>query len=237
VTFGQDLELKYMEPKPGGQDRELIMRALAEDGYNLIIGVGFLYSDSLAKVAADFPDIHFGIIDGYIPDLNESSNITCLGFAEHEGSFLMGAVAGLMNKGGKVGFLGGMDIPLIHKFQGGFMAGAMYVNKALRQPGMILAQYCGKDPTDFNNPKMGESISVNFFMNSFPTGKKQITCLIRQGMKEIAFFLLDLPEPFINAVDAPEGAFPLFGTSGLFHLKDAKPHMNFMGFHRMTDRP
>ncbi len=163
VTFGQDLEMKYMEPKPGGQDREVILRALAEDGFNLIIGVGFLYSDSLAKVAGDFPDIHFGIIDGYIPDLNESSNITCLGFAEHEGSFLMGAVAGLMNKGGKVGFLGGMDIPLIHKFQGGFMAGAMYVNKALRKPGMILAQYCGKDPTDFNNPKMGESISVNFF--------------------------------------------------------------------------
>jgi basic membrane protein A len=163
VSFGQDIELKYLEPKPGGQDREVILRALAEDGYDLIFGVGFLYSDSLAKVAADFPDTHFGIIDGYIPDLTESSNITCLGFAEHEGSFLMGAVAGLLNKGGKVGFLGGMDIPLIHKFQGGFMAGAMYVNKSLRQPGMILAQYCGKDPTDFNNPKAGESISVNFF--------------------------------------------------------------------------
>ncbi len=163
VSFGQDMELKYMEPKPGGQDREVILRALAEDGYNLIIGVGFLYSDSLAKVAADFPDTHFGIIDGYIPDLDESSNITCLGFAEHEGSFLMGAVAGLLAKGGKVGFLGGMDIPLIHKFQGGFMAGAMYVNKALRQPGMILAQYAGKDPGAFNDPKTGENISVNFF--------------------------------------------------------------------------
>jgi basic membrane protein A len=163
VDFGKDLELKYMEPKSGGQDREVIIRALAEDGYSLIIGVGFMFSDSLAKVAKDFPKLHFGIIDGYIPDLNESSNITCLGFSEHEGSFLMGAVAGLMNKGGKVGFLGGMDIPLIHKFQGGFMAGAMYVNKDLRKPGKILAQYCGKDPTDFNNPKAGESISVNFF--------------------------------------------------------------------------
>lgn len=164
VSFGQELELKYMEPKSGGQDRELIMRALAEDGYDLIIGVGFLYSDSLAKVAADFPDTHFGIIDGFIPDLNESSNITCLGFAEHEGSFLMGAVAGLLaKKGTKVGFLGGMDIPLIHKFQGGFMAGAMYVNKDLRKPGMILGQYAGKDPGAFNDPKMGESIAVNFF--------------------------------------------------------------------------
>ena len=163
VDFGKDVELKYLEPKSGGQDREQIMRAMAEEGYNLIIGVGFLYSDSLAKVAKDFPSIHFGIIDGYIPDLNESSNITCLGFAEHEGSFLMGAVCGLLNKRGKVGFLGGMDIPLIHKFQGGFIAGAMYVNKDLRKPGMILGQYAGKDPGAFNDPKMGESIAVNFF--------------------------------------------------------------------------
>jgi basic membrane protein A len=163
VSFGQDIELKYLQPKAGGQDRELLLRALAEDDYDLIIGVGFLFTDSITKVAADFPDIHFGIIDGWIPDLNESSNITCLGFAEHEGSFLMGAVAGLLNKGGKVGFLGGMDIPLIHKFQGGFIAGAMYVNKNLRQPGMILGQYAGKDPIAFNDPKTGESISVNFF--------------------------------------------------------------------------
>jgi len=163
VDFGKDLELKYLETKSGGQDRELLLRALAEDGYNLIIGVGFLYSDSLAKVAKDSPSIHFGIIDGYIPDLNESSNITCLGFAEHEGSFLMGAAAGLLNKGGKVGFLGGMDIPLIHKFQGGFIAGAMYVNQDLRKSGMILGQYAGKDPTAFNDPKTGESIAVNFF--------------------------------------------------------------------------
>ncbi len=163
VDLGKDVELKYLEPKSGGQDREQILRAMAEDGYNLIIGVGFLYSDSLAKVAKDFPSIHFGIIDGYIPDLSESSNITCLGFAEHEGSFLMGAVSGLLNKNGKVGFLGGMDIPLIHKFQGGFIAGAMYVNPALRKPGMILGQYAGKDPTAFNDPKTGESIAVNFF--------------------------------------------------------------------------
>ena len=76
----------------------------------------------------------------------------------------MGAVSGLLaKKGTKVGFLGGMDIPLIHKFQGGFIAGAMYVNKDLREPGMILGQYAGKDPTAFNDPKTGESIAVNFF--------------------------------------------------------------------------
>ena len=163
VNFGNEIEMKYLEPRTGGQDREVLLRVLAEDGYNLIIGVGFLYTDALAKVAADFPDVHFGLVDGYVPDLNADSNITCLGFAEHEGSFLVGAVAGLMNKNGKVGFIGGMDIPLIHKFHGGFFAGAMYVNPALRKPGQLLGQYCGKDPAAFNDPKTAESIAVNMF--------------------------------------------------------------------------
>ncbi len=163
VDFGKNIELKYLEPKPGGQDREILLRVLAEDGYNLVIGVGFMFTDSLGKVAKEFPNVHFGLIDGWIPDLNESSNITCLGFAEHEGSFLTGAVAGLMNKGGKVGFIGGMDIPLIHKFHGGFYAGAMYVNPELRKEGMLLGQYCGKDPSAFNDPKTAESIAVNMY--------------------------------------------------------------------------
>jgi basic membrane protein A len=163
VDFGREIELKYLEPKAGGQDREQLLRAMAEDGYNLIVGVGFLFTDSITKVAADFPNLHFAIVDGFVPDLNESSNITCLAFAEHEGSFLVGAIAGLMNKGGKVGFIGGMDIPLIHKFHGGFYAGAMYVNPDLRKSGNLLGQYCGKDPGAFNDPKTAESIAVNFF--------------------------------------------------------------------------
>jgi basic membrane protein A len=163
VDFGRAIEMKYMQTQSGGQDRETLLRVLAEEGYNLIIGVGFLYSDSLAKVAKDFPNVHFGLVDGYIPDLTGASNITCLAFAEHEGSFLLGAIAGLKNQGGKVGFIGGMDIPLIHKFHGGFFAGAMYVNPALRQPGMLLGQYCGKDPSAFNDPKTAESIAANMY--------------------------------------------------------------------------
>lgn len=163
VDFGREVELKYLEPKAGGQDREQLLRALAEDGYDLMIGVGFLFTDSIAKVAADFPNQHFGIVDGFVPDLNESSNITCLAFAEHQGSFLVGAIAGLLNRGGKIGFIGGMDIPLIHKFHGGFYAGAMYVNSELRKSGNLLGQYCGKDPTAFNDPKTAESIAVNFY--------------------------------------------------------------------------
>ena len=157
------IELKYLEPKPGGQDREILLRVLAEDGYNLVIGVGFLYTDALTKVAADFPDVHFGLVDGFIPDLDKDSNITCLSFNEHEGSFLVGVIAALMNDGGKVGFIGGMDIPLIHKFHGGFFAGAMYANSEMRAADMLLGQYVGKSPDAFNDPKTAESIAVNMY--------------------------------------------------------------------------
>jgi len=163
VNYGTEVQIKYAEPKAGGQDRELLMRALAQDGYQYIIGVGFLFSDAMTKVAADFPNLHFGIIDGFIPDLNASSNITCLAFKEQEGSFLVGAISGLMNKGKPVGFLGGMDIPLIHKFEAGFKAGAMYVNPKLRADGMILSQYVGKDPTAFNDPTGGYNIASSFY--------------------------------------------------------------------------
>jgi basic membrane protein A len=163
VNYGQEIQIKYIEPKAGGQDREILMRALAQDGYQYIIGVGFLFTDAITKVAADFPDLHFGLIDGYVPDLTAASNITCLGFKEQEGSFLVGAIAGLLNKGKPVGFVGGMDIPLIHKFEAGFKAGAMYVNPRLRADGMILSQYIGKDPTAFNDPTGGYNISASFY--------------------------------------------------------------------------
>lgn len=167
VDFGREVEMKYLEPKAGGQDRELLVRTLAEDGYQIIYAIGFAHTDAVAKVAVDFPDTHFVLIDGYIPDLTASSNITCVSFAEHEGSFLVGALAGLVvadqSPGSPIGFLGGMDIPLIHKFHGGYFAGAMYTNPDLRDPNKLLGQYIGQDPTAFSDPQGGEAISINFF--------------------------------------------------------------------------
>ena len=163
IDKGKNLELKYLEPKSGGQDREILMRVLAEEGYDLIFGVGFMFSDVLGAVAADFPDTHFGLIDGFIPELTKESNVTCLAFDEHTGSFLIGAVAASMADGAKIGFLGGMDIPLIHKFHAGYMAGAMYADPRYKEDGMILAQYVGKEPSAFADPKAGESISVNMY--------------------------------------------------------------------------
>ncbi|MFW5728489.1 MAG: BMP family lipoprotein [Spirochaetota bacterium] len=170
VDHGRRVQLKFLEPQEGGQDREQLLRILAEDGYGLIFGVGFAYTDTLGKVAADFPDVHFGLIDGSLPDLTEESNITSIAFAEHEGSFLVGALAAMfMEDQGmedmRTGFVGGMDSPLIHKFQAGYMAGAMYVDPDLREEGAIMGQYIGQDPNAFQDPQTGEQIARNMYNN------------------------------------------------------------------------
>ena len=123
VDYGSNIQMKYLEPQGTGQDREQLLRVLAEDGYGLIFGVGFAFADSMGKVAADFPDTEFGIIDAVV----DAPNVTGITFAEHEGSFLVGALAGLYtadnSPGSPLGYIGGMDIPLIHKFHGGYFAG------------------------------------------------------------------------------------------------------------------
>jgi basic membrane protein A len=167
TDFGDEVEIKFLEPQSGGQDREILLRTLAEDGYEVIYAVGFAHTDGVIKVSADFPDTHFVLIDGFIPDLSEDSNVTCVAFSEHEGSFLVGALAGLMvadeAPDAPIGFLGGMDIPLIHKFHGGYFAGAMYANPDLRDPDRLFGQYIGQDPSAFNDPQGGEAIARNFF--------------------------------------------------------------------------
>lgn len=167
TNFGDAVEIKYLEPREGGQDREVLLRTLAEDGYEIIYAIGFLFTDPVIKVAADFPGTHFVLIDGFIDGLGPESNVTCVSFAEHEGSFLIGALAGLFTAdrapGSPIGFLGGMDIPLIHKFEAGYLAGAMYVNPTLRDPDMIFAQYIGQDGSAFSDPQAAEAITENFF--------------------------------------------------------------------------
>ena len=163
VNFGSDVQIKYAEPKGGGQDRETLMRALAEDGYNPIFGIGFAFGDSIAKVAKDFPETHFVGIDVYLPDLAADGNILCAGFTENEGSFLVGALAAYKANGKKIGFMGGVDIGLIHRFENGFRAGAMYVNPAYRKDGSILVQYISKEFSGFNDPKGGYDVAMNLY--------------------------------------------------------------------------
>ncbi|MBN2873821.1 MAG: BMP family ABC transporter substrate-binding protein, partial [Spirochaetales bacterium] len=115
AEFGYMLDIRVLESKVGGADREQLLRSLAEEDRDLVIAVGFLFADSIGSVSRDFPRTHFALIDGTVPDLNSSSSITCVGFAEHEGSFLVGAYAGLLAAQAgseyRIGFVGGMDTP------------------------------------------------------------------------------------------------------------------------------
>src|SRR5260370_35897934 len=95
---------------------EPAMRAFAERGYDLIIGIGFAQAPIMEMVAKDYPNLHFAIVDG----VSELPNVASLVFKEHEGSYLVGIIAAKTTKTNTLGFVGGMDIPLIHRFEKGY---------------------------------------------------------------------------------------------------------------------
>ncbi len=103
---------------------EPAMRAFAERNYDLIIGVGFAQAPMMEMVAREYPNVHFAIVDG----ASELPNVASLVFKEHEGSYLVGVIAAKTSTTGIIGFLGGMDIGLIHRFETGYEEGARSVN-------------------------------------------------------------------------------------------------------------
>jgi basic membrane protein A len=157
LQWASKYDISHVEIEPGADaDRETGVRMLAAQGFDLVFGVGFLFTDAIKAAADDFPKTKFAIIDGYIPD---KPNVSSMLFTEHEGSFLVGVIAGLKAKAdGKntVGFIGGMDMPLIHKFEAGYKAG---VNYAL--PGCkILSDYAGTTPSAFADPVKGKELAL-----------------------------------------------------------------------------
>src|SRR6184192_1590232 len=138
---------------------EPAMRAFAERGYDLVIGIGFAQSPIMEKVARDYPNIHFAIIDGVIFEddgKTPKSNVASLVFKEHEGSYLVGLLAGMTSKTGKLGFIGGMDIGLIHRFEGGYEQGAKAANPKIQ----VIQNYVGVTDAAWNNPGKGKEIAL-----------------------------------------------------------------------------
>lgn len=146
------IELKYVEATDNNS-LEILHRNFAQKKYDLVIGIGFAQADVVKKVSALFPQTQFAIVDGEIT----AANVRSLLFEEHEGSFLMGVVAAMKSKTGVVGFIGGMDIPLIRRFQKAFEAGAKYVNpKAL-----IINNYIGVTGEAWNNPAKAKEMALS----------------------------------------------------------------------------
>ena len=154
------LEATESEAGAGEADaaKEERLRVLADSGHNPIIAVGFAYSGPVAKVAPEFPEVTFGIVD----DANaKGDNISNLVFAEEQGSFLVGAAAALKSKTGNVGFIGGVQVPLISKFEVGFTEGA----KAVKPDVTVQTVYLTQPPdfSGFNDPAKGRTAAQGMF--------------------------------------------------------------------------
>jgi basic membrane protein A len=148
----KDFPIKLRDVEPGEPTSiEPSMRAFAERGYDLIIGVGFAQMPIMEQVAKDYPNIKFAIIDGVI----DTPNVASLIFKEHEGSFLVGYIAGKTTKSDKIGFVGGMDIPLIHKFAKGYEEGAKYANPKIQ----VYENFVGINDAAWNNPGKGKELA------------------------------------------------------------------------------
>jgi basic membrane protein A and related proteins len=150
-----EAEAAQGEPESAKEER---LRLLAQNGFNPVIAVGFAYSAATGKVAKEFPDTQFAIIDdaGAV-----GPNIANLTFAEHEGSFLVGAAAALKSKTGSIGFVGGVDVPLIHKFEAGYTAGA----KAVKPDIKVATKYLTQPPdfSGFGDPAKGKTAAEGMY--------------------------------------------------------------------------
>ena len=131
--------------------REQAKRRMAERGANPIVAIGFSQGSSLEKVAKEFPKTQFAIVDSVV----SLPNVQSITFKEHEGSFLVGMMAAMASKTGKVGFVGGMDIPLIRRFQCGYEQGAKYANPAVQ----LSANMTGATPSAWNDPARGAELA------------------------------------------------------------------------------
>lgn len=151
------IRAEVIEPS-GSEDREAAMRLFAARGFDLVIGVGFIFSSDMNLVARAFPKTGFACVD-YAPsaDGQMPSNLAGLVFREEEGAFVVGAVAGLTSKTGSVGFVGGMDVPLIRKFAAGYGAGVRHVCPQCR----VHAAYAGATPEAFKDPAKGEALATS----------------------------------------------------------------------------
>jgi basic membrane protein A len=160
----RDLAVRVRFIEPGeGSDRESGLRLLAAEGMDIVIGVGFIFTDDLTQLAREYPKTHFAGVDYSISTDKEGrviqppANLAALKFREEQGSFLVGAIAALAGESRKVGFVGGMNFPLIHKFEAGYTAGVKQVCPDCE----VLVQYAGVTPEAFRNPGKGKELALS----------------------------------------------------------------------------
>ena len=147
ATSFRDIELQ------SEAQREQALRRFAEAGANPVITTGFAFATPVENVAGDYPDTKFVNIDGWMPEV--PANVQLIGFQEHQGSYLVGMLAAMASKSGTIGFIGGMDIPLIRHFGCGYAQGAKSINPDIK----IIANMTGTTPTAWNDPVKGSELT------------------------------------------------------------------------------
>ena len=145
-----------LEAKDGETDTDKVQRLelLAKAGYDPVIGIGFAYSKAMGEVAKKYPKVHFGIVDDAT---NKEPNLTNLVFTEEQSSYLVGAAAALKSKTDTIGFVGGVNTPLIQKFQAGFEAGAKKINPKIKVKVGYISQ--PPDNSGFKDPAKGKTMA------------------------------------------------------------------------------
>jgi Uncharacterized ABC-type transport system, periplasmic component/surface lipoprotein len=157
-----DIEPLVLESK-ANEDYVPNLKKLADEGCKLVIGVGFMLTDAIKEVAPQYPNTYFMLIDGVIDPA--PPNVVCYTFKEHEGSFLVGALVGQMTKKNIVGFVGGMDLFIIHKFEAGYRAGVKTVNPNCQ----VLVGYTGNFVSADDGQKIAkqqfDAVQILFIMH------------------------------------------------------------------------
>jgi len=145
---------KYVE---AGDDNafETLLRSFAQKNFDLIISIGVSQAEAVKKVSTKFPDKHFAIVDAAV----DLPNVRSLLFEEHEGSYLVGAAAALIARSNVVGFIGGMDIPLIRRFEMGYSAGAKKINPKIK----VVSNFIGVTSDSWNNPAKAKELALSQF--------------------------------------------------------------------------
>ncbi len=156
------VRVRFIEPGEGS-DREAGLRLLAAEGMDIVVGVGFIFTDDLTQLAREYPNVAFAGVDYSVSTDNTGklvqppANLAALKFREEQGSYLVGAMAALISKSKKLGFVGGMNFPLIHKFEAGYIAGVKKVCPDCE----VISQYAGVTPEAFSNPGKGKELALS----------------------------------------------------------------------------
>ncbi len=157
--FAISNDSKFVEPKSDSQIAQFFRSFATSANCDLIIAIGFNPSAHLPALASKYPDKKFLAVDTNLEDKNKEKNIRSITFQEHDGSFLVGAIAAIKSNSGKIGFIGGMDVPLIHRFETGYIAGAKYVNSKIK----VSTSYVGVTPDAWNNPAKAKELALAQF--------------------------------------------------------------------------